>query len=180
GAHEVVRGGADGAEVAGKIERVRGEESADAGETLVNVEVPHVAHVEIDGARCSLLTYAFAGDGAGNNIARGEFEQGVVALHKALAVIVAQPGAFAAQGFGEKKAWRAGQRQSGRVKLVELHVGQFGAGVGGKGDAVAGGNGGGGGGGVDLGRTAWGEPGSAGADSMWGLILNIGAPGSQI
>ena len=47
--------------------------------------------------------HAFAGDGAGHHVARGEFEQGVVALHEALAAIVAQVRALAAQGSEMRK-----------------------------------------------------------------------------
>ena len=50
------------------------------------------------------------------------------------------------------------------MELVELHVGQLGAGLRGEGDAVAGGHGGVGGVGVDLARAAGGDQNGAGAD----------------
>jgi hypothetical protein len=52
------------------------------------------------------------------------------------------------------------------MELVELHVGQLGAGAGGEGDAVAGGYGGVGGVGVDLACAAGGDEDGAGGDSL--------------
>ena len=52
-AHEVVRGGADGDQIAAQIEAVVREECADAGKARDDVDVVDVAHVEIDGTqRC--------------------------------------------------------------------------------------------------------------------------------
>ena len=101
------------------------------GKRLVRSMLAHVAHVEIDGALQTRLAFAhaFAGDGAGDHVARGQFEQRVVALHEALAAVVAQIRAFAAQGFGEEEARRAGKRERGGMELIELHVGEFGAGM---------------------------------------------------
>lgn len=87
-AHEVVGSGADGDEIAGEVEMVYGEEGADAGEALVQVDAD-MAHVEINGEGRSLLAHAFARDGAGDDVAGGEFEQGVVALHEAFAELIA-------------------------------------------------------------------------------------------
>ena len=67
--------------------------------------------------------HALAGDGAGYDVAGGKFEQGVIALHEALAFVVAEVGAFAAQSFGKQEAGCAGERQGCGVELVELHVG---------------------------------------------------------
>ena len=131
-AHKVVRGGADGNEIAAKIEAVIGEESADAGKARGDVDVAHVAHVEVDGAgrrlRVSGISRAFAGDGAGDNIARSELQQGMIALHESLAAIIAQPGSLAAQRFRDEETRRAFESERGRMELVKLHVGEFGAG----------------------------------------------------
>lgn len=104
--------------------------------------MPHVAHIEINGSRLlqgvglgrgrvaawrAGLPHAFAGDGASYHIARSEFQQGMTALHEALASVVAQDRPLAAQGFGDEEARRAGQRERSGVKLVELHVGKLGA-----------------------------------------------------
>ena len=62
--------------------------------------------------RCR-IEHAFAGNGAGDHIARRQLEQRMVALHEALAAVVAQDCALAAQRFGEQKARRAGERERG-------------------------------------------------------------------
>src|SRR5438270_123327 len=69
-----------------------------AGETLVEV-LGCVAHVEVDGA-----VDAFAGDCAGDDVARGEFEEWVIALHEALALGIEEVCAFAAEGFAHEEA----------------------------------------------------------------------------
>ena len=120
----------------------------------MNVEVAHVAHVEIDRARSSLLSHAFAGDGASDHIAWGKLEQRMVALHEALTAIVNEVGAFAAESFREQEARSARQRKGRGVELVELHVSQFGAGLCGECDAVSGGHRGVGGIGIDLARSS--------------------------
>ena len=96
----------------------------------------------------------------------------MVALHEALAVVVAQVGAFAAEGLGEQEAGRAGQGQGGGMELVELHVGEFRIRTSGEGDAVAGGYGGVGGVRVDLACAAGGDEDGARGDSAW---LRIGS-----
>ncbi len=75
-------------------------------------------------------------------------------LHEALAAIVAEVGALAAQRLGEQEAGYAGEGEGGGMELVKLHVGEIGAGLEGEGDAVAGGDRGVGGVGVDLPRAA--------------------------
>jgi hypothetical protein len=134
--------GADGDEIAGKIERVWSKKCADTGKALVEIDLPHVTHVEINRVWDSILAHAFAGDGAGDDIARGEFELGMVTLHEALAAIVAKIGSFTAESLGQQEARRTGQREGGGVELVELHVGQFGASSDGEGDSIAGSYGG--------------------------------------
>jgi hypothetical protein len=62
-------------------------------------------------------------------------------LHEALAALVAQVRALAAQRLREQKARRALKRERRGMELIELHVGQLRAGFGGQSDAVAGGHG---------------------------------------
>ena len=131
-AHEVVRGGADGDQVAAQVETVLREEGADAGEARDEVDVLHVAHVEVDGTERGLriegIGEAFAGYGAGDDVAWGELEKRMVALHEALAALVAQVRALAAQGFGDEEARGVRERQRRGMELVKLHVGEFGTG----------------------------------------------------
>ena len=66
--------------------------------------------------------------------------RGWTAGHESLAVAVAQISPFAAQGFGQEMAGRAGDVEHGRVELHEFHVAQLGAGPEGHGVAVGGGD----------------------------------------
>ena len=104
----------------------------------------------------------------------------MIALHEALAAVVAQIRALAAQGLGDQETRDAGERESGGVELVELHVGQLGPGLGGQRDAVAGGYGGVGGVGVDLACAAGGDEHGAGIDSMGLRIASEGTGAGQI
>src|SRR4029077_10862535 len=61
-------------------------------------------------------------DGARDDVARGEIEEWVIALHERFAVFVPENGAFAAQGFGEEKARRTFDVEGGGVELNELDV----------------------------------------------------------
>ena len=80
--HEIVRGGTDGDKVAVELEAILREETRDAGEALVEV-FGCFAHIEVDGA-----IYAFAGDCTGDDVARSEFEQRMIAMHEAFAFCV--------------------------------------------------------------------------------------------
>ncbi len=154
-AHEVVGRGAHGDEIALEIEAVIGEKRADSRKAVVEIDSADVAHVEINRARPVRAGIdAFTSDGAGDDIARGQFEAGMVALHEALAAVVAQPCALSAKGLREQEAGNGGKEERRGVELVELHVGQLGAGSGGKGDSVTRGDGGIGGVGVDLACSA--------------------------
>ena len=79
-------------------------------------------------------------DGAGNDIARGQFATGVKVRHKAGAVRAFQIGAFAAQGFRQQEVARLRMEQGGWVKLIELKVRHPAAGAPGHRDTVSGGN----------------------------------------
>ncbi len=131
-----------------------------------------MAHVEVYGARLTgTRTHAFASDGASHDIARGEFEQWMIALHEALLLVVAQPRSFAAQGFAQQEARHAGQTEGGGVELIELHVSDGGAGPPCHGDAVASGHGRIGGVAVDLARAAAGQQDGACADGLTFALL---------
>ena len=88
----------------------------------------------------------------------------MIFLHEALAVRVAQPCAFAAQGLRHEEPLHAGQAERGGVELVELHVRDGSAGAPGHGNAVAGGHRGIGGVAVDLPCAAAGQQHTARAD----------------
>ena len=77
--------------------------------------------------------------GEGDAVAGGQLEPlGVVALHEALAVGVAQDPALAADGFGHQRAGRFLRRDHpGGVELHELHVAQAAPRVGGQAHRVA-------------------------------------------
>ena len=115
----------------------------------------NVAHVQENGPCLSIgFTHAFASHGARHHVARRQLERRMVTLHEALAAIVAQVSALAAQRFGKQKARGPGEEKRGGMKLVELHVGQLGASFGGQRNAVACGHRGVGGIGIDLARAA--------------------------
>ena len=61
-------------------------------------------------------------DGAGYDIARGEFLLGIVVFHEAAAAFVDQDGTFAAHRFGDEKGLDGGMVEASRVELDELHV----------------------------------------------------------
>ena len=130
-AHQVVRRRAHGNQIARQVEAVLRQKCADAGKALVKIEARARGACRDRRAACVArrVAHAFARDGAGHHIARSQLEQRMVALHEALAAIVAQVGAFAAQRFREQKARRAGKGERRGMELVELHVGQLGAGL---------------------------------------------------
>ena len=82
----------------------------------------------------------FGVDSSRYYVARGEVHPlRIVALHKAFAVFVAQYAAFATHGFGHQNSLHARRPDhSGRMKLDELHIHQFGASIISQGHAVAG------------------------------------------
>ena len=136
--HHVVSGGADGGHVGGEIEAVAEAGGVDARETLLEKFGGFVGHVEIH--VFGLCAMHFGDDGAGDDIARGEFLGFGVTLHEAFEQNVAEDAAFAAKSFGKKKARRAFDCEGGGMELHELHVGEDGAGFVGDGQAVAGGD----------------------------------------
>ena len=107
----------------------------------------------------------------------------MVALHEALAVAIAEIGAFAAQGLGEQKARHAGHVERGGMELDELEVGDFGAGAVGGRDAVAGGDVGIGGLEEDAAEAAGGEQDGArvnGDGPLDVLLIDVGAEAAAV
>src|SRR6266568_4707599 len=112
-----------------------------AGEFLLHVFSGLVRDVEISAAVFGAAAFFdFSVDGTRNDVARGEVHAlRVVSLHEALAHLIAQDAAFAADGFGDKNALDAGRPDhSGGMELDELHVHKLGAGFVSEGHAVAG------------------------------------------
>lgn len=118
--------------------------------------------VEVDAPGIEFLHFAL--DGAGDDVAGGEFEAGVVVVHEASAEVIAEGGAGAAEGFGKEESLELGVGEGGGVKLHELEVLGSGADAVGEGDAVGGGDARVGGGGVDFSAAASGEHGGAGRE----------------
>lgn len=131
--HHVVRGGTDGDEIAVQVQAVTGEEAGDSGEPGGEVGCD-VAHVEVHGTVEGLVD-----DGAGDDVAGGEFQLLVVLGHEALAARVDEVGSFAAEGFAKEEARGSLLTEGGGMELVELHVHHGGSGAVGGGDAVSGG-----------------------------------------
>src|SRR5207245_2269241 len=67
----------------------------------------------------------FGDDRSGNNIARREISERVIALHERFSSLVAQHRALSAQSFRQKKPGRALDVQSGGMELNELDIGDF-------------------------------------------------------
>src|ERR1035441_7242151 len=104
----------------------------------MEIDALDVAHVKMHHPHLAgPFSDPLASDGTGHHIARGQFEQRMVAFHKPLAVIVAQVSALAAQGLGKQEARNTGKRKRGGMELVELHISQFCAGQRGQSNAVA-------------------------------------------
>ena len=89
---------------------------------------------------CAAAFLRFGVDRARHHVARGQLHLlGVVALHKSLAIFVAQHTAFAAHGFSHQNALYAGRPDhAGGMKLHKLHVHQLGARIVGQPHPVAG------------------------------------------
>ena len=119
--------------------------------------------------------FEFMNDGAGDDVARGQFGHGMVLGHEAIHLEVAKVGTFAPQGLREKKARGFFQVERGGMELDELHVADFGAGTERHGDAIAGGNTGVGGVAIELAEAAGGEEHGRG-----GHLLGLAFFGDQV
>ncbi len=75
---------------------------------------------------------------ARDDVARRQFGVGMQLEHEPFAEIVDERRAFAAHGLGDERHRVAADRERGRMKLHELHIGQQGACARGHCDAVAG------------------------------------------
>ena len=135
-AHGVVSRGMDRSGLEGDIHAVSLAGFEDAGKARADEVGFAVGEVEEDVRRPGAAQ--LGDDGAGDDVARGELTHLVIAAHEAFAVRVDEACAFAAQGFGEKKARGADDVKSGGMKLDELDVGDVRAGAPGHGYAVAG------------------------------------------
>src|SRR5260370_12522033 len=141
-AHHVMAGGTNFHGTLGNVDvREFLELVIHARKFLLHVLSGFVGNIEI---RATVFSAAalldFRIDGAGNDGARGKFHaSGMVLFHEALACLVAQDAAFSANCFGHENALYTGRPDhSGGMELNEFHVHELGAGLIGKGHAVAG------------------------------------------
>jgi hypothetical protein len=123
-AHRVVRGRLDRDRVGvGLDAEVGAHELGDVGQLLVQLLPRQVGQVEYDvvGVRPAAAALAdLLPDRAGDHVARSEVLDGRrVALHEALAVLVAEDAALASRALGQQDAELV---DAGRVELEELHV----------------------------------------------------------
>ncbi len=112
-------------------------------------------------------------DGAGDDVARRQFQPLVVRLHEARAVGQLELAAFAAQRLGDEEAALLRVVQTGRVELDEFHVADAAAGAPGHGDAVAGGSVGVAGVAVDLAHAASGQHHGRRAQRLHALAVHV-------
>ena len=123
-AHRVVRGREDRDRLVVRLDAEVGPgELGDVGQLLVDVLGLEVREVEVDvvavGAAAAALAH-LVGHRPGDHVARRQvLDRRGVALHEALAVLVAQDAALAACGLGQQYAETG---QTGGVELEELHV----------------------------------------------------------
>ena len=118
-------------------------------------------------------------DGAGDDVARGEFAARIVLVHEARAVGQAQQAAFTTYGLGDEKGLGLWVIKTGRMELNELHVRDAAAGAPCHGNAVAGAGIGVGGVKIGLACAAGSEDGVAGPDGndMSGIDIEyVGTP----
>src|SRR5690606_16173760 len=122
-AHRVVRGRLDGDRLHGRVDpEVGAAEVCDVRELRLDDLASEVGRVEVDvvsAADPSSFTDLEV-DRSGDDVAAGEvLHGGRVPFHEALAVVVAEHAALAADAFGDEDPQL---RDPGRMELVELHV----------------------------------------------------------
>lgn len=100
------------------VDREGVEGGPDAWEAFF--EVRDVLAVEPD--MFAALEGELLGDGAGDDITRGEFRERMDRRHEAVAGIVEEMCAFSTHGFRDQRAWCAWDVKGGWVELDELHV----------------------------------------------------------
>ncbi len=136
---EVMAYGGDRDEVVGEIKAVLGEAGAHGREARREHARVEMRRVEVD--EVGVVATHLGDHAAHDDVARRELGALVVARHEAVAALVAQVGALAAQRLGdEEHRLLALEREPGRMELHELEVADGGAGPVGHGDAVAGGH----------------------------------------
>ena len=158
-----------------KIQIVQGEKSGNSRKALCEVNAGDVTHIQVHGKLFVVRAHAFPCDGARDDVAGREFKQRMIALHEALAARVAQICTLAAQRFREEKARHPGQAERRGVELVELHVGDLGAGTVSHGDSVSGGHGGVGRVAIDLACSSAGQQHGARANGVQ-IVLTVEQP----
>ena len=136
--HEVVGGRCDGDGLCTHIDADTAAEGMDPGET--GGEVDRFQARAVEELAVGVFSAHFGDDGACDDIAGSELAERVVAGHEGLARVVTEDGPFAADGLGDEESRCALEAEGGWVELVELDVGDFGAGIEGQGDAVSGGH----------------------------------------
>jgi hypothetical protein len=117
-------------------------------------------------------------DGAGDDVARGQFGPLVKAVHEAVAVRQQEAPAFPTQGLADQEGPGLGVVEAGRVELHEFHVAHPATGAPGHGNAIARGDIRVAGVEIDLAGAARGdhhETGQQGLDLAAGIIEDIGA-----
>lgn len=130
----VMSGGIDGDEVFGGIEIDGVEECGDSWEALS--EAIEVADIEPDVG--AAVGSEAADDGAADDIAWSKFGEGVLVEHEAVAGVIEEVGALAANGFGDKGTRAASEVEGCGMKLDEGEVLDDGASAVGHGEAVGG------------------------------------------
>ena len=123
-AHGVVRRRTHGRRLQIEIDAVREAGSVNPREAMAHETLTPVRKmmrkIEVDVLRA--LAAHLVDDCPGDNVARRQFLQRMVALHKALALGVQQKRAFTAQRFGKQETRRTFDVQRRRMELNELQV----------------------------------------------------------
>ena len=174
--------GDDRDRLAGHVDAQAEQPLVDIGEMAADELRVLVADIEVHVIEPEALDLVV--DGAGDDIARGQFLTWVEARHEALAAArnarrQLQVSALAAHGLGNEEVLDLQIVKAGRVELHEFHVGDAAARAPGHGDAVSGRAARGGAEQIGAARTAGGEDrGARGKafDPAGGGIQRIGAP----
>ncbi len=122
-AHMVMRGGRDGNRLYRRVDAGRQAARMDRREFLGKARAQCLARIE----ECAAAVGNLREHAAGDDVARGELGERMARLHEALAAVVDQCRAFAAQRFGRKRSWVAADHDRGRVELHEFGIGDHGA-----------------------------------------------------
>ncbi len=132
-AHVVVRRRGDGDRLDARIDPGSHAGGEDGGELVGESRSHRLAGVQEGAAARAPLGL----DGAGDDVAGGQFGGGMVAGHEGAALAVDQLGALAAQGFGGQRRGVGADVDGGGVELDELGIDDLSPGQGGQGQALA-------------------------------------------